>query len=209
MDNEISKIDIIIKDLIKLSDESPSRIAVKAGLHRTGLLRWLKGGSDLGEKAKEKLLLALGVFGGTLSPHLVHSWVLKTGDLSPLIRVLKWANKEPFSFEMIYFAPKNLGSGIQFIKEILGNIFSRFDLINFPLLIRSIEPLSSSPIRIVIRRFPSHLVPVSSIQDEDVLIDSEIARWSEYGEIFMVEESLYKKFPEKNISKDFFYELNS
>ena len=42
----------LIKILIGLSGKSPSRIAEEAGLHRTGVLRWIKGGGGIGARAK-------------------------------------------------------------------------------------------------------------------------------------------------------------
>ncbi|AKS24106.1 hypothetical protein ABH19_10695 [Leptospirillum sp. Group II 'CF-1'] len=127
----------------------------------------------------------LGVFGGSISPDRIHFWILKTGDLTPLKEILEWTAKP---YEMIYCLPNVVDWRYRFS-----------DLIKFPLLIRSIDPLS--PIRIVLIRKPSILVPDSEIQEEDsILIDSGLARWSFYGEISVVDKPLFERFKNKEVS---------
>lgn len=154
----------LIKDLIGLSGKSPSRIAEDAGLSRSGVLRWLKGGSDLGEKAQEKLLLALGGFGGTLSPHIVHSWTLKSSEeLVPLARVLSWAT--PVPFEMVYLVPGHFNFKME---ELEG-----WGTEDNPLAIYD----SEKKIRILFRRKLDPFNPNS--EEIDSLVDSGRTVWRE------------------------------
>lgn len=148
----------IIKDLIGLSGKSPSRIAEDAGLSRSGVLQWLKKGVGIGSRAQDKLLSVLGVSGGTLSPHVVHFWSVKSGDLLPLASILNWAGR---SYEMCYLS---------------SNIRPK-DFIDFqtaPLLIRSSRP----PFKIVFRYTPPVLLPATKVHQVDsVLVKTGIAKW--------------------------------
>lgn len=97
----------LIKDLIALTGRSASSFASEIGVHRSNLYTWLKrGGRDVGLDAQGRLLDKLGVSGGTLSSSRVHFWTLKSGDLSPLVRILSWASTA--TFEVVYLAPENL-----------------------------------------------------------------------------------------------------
>ena len=91
----------LINNLIDLSGKTPSRIAEEAGLSRSGVLRWLKGGSDLGNKAQDKLLSVLGVSGGTLASDRVHLWT-NDPSLKSLCEILVWSNEEFETVVLIY-----------------------------------------------------------------------------------------------------------
>lgn len=177
----------LIKDLIILNGRSASSLASETGLSRSNVTHWLKhGGSSVGVERQDELLEKLGVSGGSLSSKLVHNWILKSGDLSSVERILKWAGKKPY--EMIYLVP-----------DPVDWRYRGSDLVKFPLLIRS--PDSISPIRIVLRRKPSILIPDSEIQEEDIiLVGTGLVKWSQYREISSVKQDLYEKFIRKDIS---------
>ena len=177
----------LIKDLLILTGRSASSLASETGLSRSNVTHWLKhGGSSVGVERQDELLEKLGVSGGSLSSKLVHNWILKSGDLSSVERILKWAGKKPY--EMIYLVP-----------DPVDWRYRGSDLVKFPLLIRS--PDSISPIRIVLRRKPSILIPDSEIQEEDIiLVGTGLVKWSQYREISSVKQDLYEKFIRKDIS---------
>ena len=177
---------ILIKALLNLTGRSASSLASETGLSRSNVTHWLKhGGSSVGIERQDELLERLGIFGGSISPDRIHFWILKTGDLTPLKEILEWTAKP---YEMIYCLPNEVDWRYRYS-----------DLIKFPLLIRSIDSLST--VRIVLVRKPSIFVPDSEIQEEDsILIDSGLARWSLYGEISVVNKPLFERFKNKEVS---------
>ncbi|MHB8544746.1 MAG: hypothetical protein ACYC9S_12230 [Leptospirales bacterium] len=132
----------LIKDLIELSGLSPSHIAERSGLSKTGVLRWLKkGGSDLGENGRNKLLQELGVSRGSLSPNRVHFWKLKSCGLAPLARILSWSSTVPF--EMVYLGNPNLRTMKSLSEEELFLSIYDFEKKIRILFRRKLDPLCS------------------------------------------------------------------
>ena len=175
----------IAADLIKLSGKSAKSFSDVRGIHRSNLYTWLKkGGRDVGIDAQDNLLSVLGFSGGTLSPDRIHFWTLKTGDLLPLARVLKWAGaSEPF--KIIYLAP-------EFSPKVFLDGFK-----TNPLLIHSFEP----PIRIVFRYVLPVLLPVTQIQLPDpVLVQTGIAAWK----MTSPPPKIKKGFPFIRVARDVF-----
>ncbi len=172
--------------LINLLGISITSAAKSAGLNTSAVAGWLKGiPGRLSQEKQDELLEKLGVSRRNLSVDRIHYWILKTGDLTPLKEILEWTAKP---YEMIYCLPNKVDWRYRFS-----------DLIKFPLLIRSID--SFSPVRIVLVRKPSIFVPDSEIQEEDsILIDSGLARWSLYGEISVVNKPLFERFKNKEVS---------
>lgn len=150
----------LVLDLIALTGRSASSLADEIGKHRTGVCRWIKGGSGfpipIGEKTQDELLGKLGVYRGTLSPDRVHFWTLKSGELSPLVRILSWASSGPF--EMVYLAP--------------GNLRKKKFLPDSDLLLAIYD---SEKIRILFRRKPDPLNPDSEAIDS--LVASGLVKW--------------------------------
>ncbi|MGL3709445.1 hypothetical protein ACSYAY_01075 [Leptospirillum ferriphilum] len=174
----------LIKILIGLSGKSPSRIAEEAGLHRTGVLRWIKGGGGIGARAQNKLLSVLGVSGGTLASDRVHRWTINQ-NLDPLREILAWVGEE---FENIVLIPQNTQ-----VKDWLTN--SHLFL------------LHSSPksIRILIYQRVSPMVPDREIQ----ILGSESIPFVKCPEIskgFQIDQSFSKKLlnPQSEISAEEF-----
>ncbi|MEC4682944.1 MAG: hypothetical protein VST70_04600, partial [Nitrospirota bacterium] len=97
------------------------------------------------------------MYRGTLSPDRVHFWTLKSGELSPLVRILSWASNGPF--EMVYLAPDNLR-----IKKFLPDS---------DLLLAIYD--SEKKIRILFRRDPDPLNPDSEVIDS--LVASGLIEW--------------------------------
>ena len=97
----------LANDLITLSGTSMSKIARAAELTPANLSTWLRGSkASLGRDAKNRLFLTLGVMSGTLNPHTVHFWALKSPDLDPFYRILE-SNGQPV--EIFHVAPQKQG----------------------------------------------------------------------------------------------------
>lgn len=149
----------LIKDLIILTGRFASSLAKEIGINRSGVTHWLKhGGTSIGIEKQDELLSRLGVVGGTLSPHMVHNWILKSGDLSPLVRILSWASPSPF--ELVFLSPDNDGER-EYPPE------------NLPLGIYNVE----KKIRILLRR---KFDPMSPERESiDSLVASGRAKWKD------------------------------
>ena len=151
----------IVSDLMILNGKTPSGIAKEVGVHRSNVLRWLKGEKSIGEGTQRKILSILGIFGGTLSSEVVHRWTIKSGDLLPLDRILKWARGGPY--EMAY-----LSSDARKFKNYMVDPYCR------PLLIYSPSLL----IRIVfLKMLPPHLPETQNQKEDSVLVQSGLAKW--------------------------------
>ena len=149
----------LIKDLLMLTGRSASSFASETGLHRSNVTRWLKTGeSCVGVERQGELLKRLGVSGGSLSSKLVHKWILKSGDLSPLVRILSWASPSPF--ELVFLSPDSDGVG-EYLPE------------NLPLAIYNFE----KKIRILLRRKFDPMDPER--ESIDSLVASGRAKWKD------------------------------
>ena len=94
----------LVADLIVLTGRSASSLANEIGVFRGSVTHWLKhGGTSIGIEKQNKLLDKLGVVGSTLSSDRVHGWILPSGDLSPLVRILSWVGPGPFM--IVYVDP--------------------------------------------------------------------------------------------------------
>ena len=175
----------LVLDLIMLSGKSPSRIAEEAGLSRSGVLQWLKKGVGIGSRAQNKLLSVLGVSGGTLTSSRVHFWTLKSGELSPLVRILSWASSGPF--EMTYLVPDNLN----FKKE----EFEDWGMEPNPLAIYDFK----KKVRILLRRKLDPFDP--AIESTDSLVDSGRTEWRDPHPV-RLDLKIFKNWWESNISVD-------
>ena len=131
----------LVKDLLILTGRSASSLASETGLHRTGVLRWLKGGFDLGEKAQGRLFEKLGVVGGTLASDQVHRWTVKH-NLDPLREILDWVGEE---FEEVVLIPQDIQVKDWFPTSNLFLLYS-----------------SSKSIRILLRQKISPLIPAGA-----------------------------------------------
>lgn len=176
----------IVSDLIMLNGKTPSGIAKEIGVHRSNVLRWLKGEKAIGEETERKILSMLGISGGTLFSDVVHRWTIKSGDLLPLARILNWAGGRPYA--MTYLSPN-----ARKFKNYIMDPSCR------PLLIYS----PSLFIRIVfLKMLPPHL-PETQNQKEDSLLDQTgLAKWrdihQECGYPFIrVDPYTYQRFLKK------------
>ncbi|EAY56395.1 MAG: helix-turn-helix domain-containing protein [Leptospirales bacterium] len=178
----LDKKEDMIKDLIYLTGRTITGTALETGIDPTNLSRFLKGHSTVSEQKMEKVLDLLGIepTSGTLSPHRVHIWSIKTGDLFPLSRILSSTGQD---FEMVYLTPQKYLRLKSFLEFMLS-----------PLLIRSFSS------KIVFRRRPPLLLPETKYQKEDVvLVQMGLAKWRRIPKAYMyptikVADVIYERF---------------
>lgn len=149
----------LIKDLLMLTGRSASSLASEIGVFRGSITQWLKhGGTSIGVEKQDEILSRLGISRGNLSSTRVHFWILKSGDLSPLVRILSWASPSPF--DLVFLSPDSDGVG-EYLPE------------NLPLAIYNFE----KKIRILLRR---KFDPMASEREFiDSLVASGRAKWKD------------------------------
>ena len=149
----------LIKDLLMLTGRSASSLASEIGVFRGSIIQWLKhGGTSIGVEKQDEILSRLGISRGNLSSTRVHFWILKSGDLSPLVRILSWASPSPF--DLVFLSPDSDGVG-EYLPE------------NLPLAIYNFE----KKIRILLRR---KFDPMASEREFiDSLVASGRAKWKD------------------------------